>query len=78
MVVGSTDSHSARSSRPALTTLDLHPAQIGDAAVRLLVDVVEDRVADPGSITVPTRMHPRASTRRVRDDRGDASGGGRG
>lgn len=68
MIVGSTDSHSARSATPALTTLDLYPTRIGQEAVRLLVRLLESRPVEAHQVVVPTGMHLRASTRRRRAD----------
>ncbi len=62
-VAGCTDSHAARSSRPALTALSLNPECIGTEAVELLVNLVESgEAAEPHRI-VPFSVIPRASTR---------------
>lgn len=62
-VAGCTDSHAARSSRPALTALSLNPEWIGTEAVELLVTLVESgEAAEPHRI-VPFAVIPRESTR---------------
>jgi DNA-binding LacI/PurR family transcriptional regulator len=61
-VAGCTDSHAARSSRPALTALSLNPEWIGTEAVDLLVTLLEHGTpAEPHRI-VPFVVIPRAST----------------
>jgi DNA-binding LacI/PurR family transcriptional regulator len=61
-VAGCTDSHAARSSRPALTALSLNPEWIGTEAVDLLVTLVESgEAAEPNRI-VPFAVIPREST----------------
>jgi DNA-binding LacI/PurR family transcriptional regulator len=62
-VAGCTDSHAARSSRPALTALSLNPEWIGTEAVELLVTLVESGQADEPHRIVPFVVIPRASTR---------------
>jgi DNA-binding LacI/PurR family transcriptional regulator len=64
LLVGCTDSDAARLARPALTILNLHAAEIGRRAVELLADVVEERVEPDATVTIPTRVVVRASTRR--------------
>lgn len=51
--------------RPSLTGLSLHPDQIGARAAELLIELVEDRTPPSLHITVPTRLVPRTSTRRL-------------
>jgi DNA-binding LacI/PurR family transcriptional regulator len=65
LVVGNTDSDAARLATPALTALNLHPDEIGRRAVELLADIIEG-IGPPltRSVTVPTRIIARASTRR--------------
>ena len=76
-VAGCTDSHAARSSRPALTALSLNPEWIGTEAVELLVTLVErGEAAEPHRI-VPFAVIPRESTRAATTSRA-ASGSGRG
>jgi DNA-binding LacI/PurR family transcriptional regulator len=55
---------SARLARPSLTALSLHPDEIGRRAVELLADVIAGVDPPPPNVTVPTRIIPRASTRR--------------
>jgi DNA-binding LacI/PurR family transcriptional regulator len=64
LVAGCTDSDAARTARPALTALNLHPDQLGRDAVHLLADLVEGREPARERVTVPTRIVTRASTRR--------------
>lgn len=64
LVVGTTDSDAGRLASPALTALNLHPHEIGRAAVTMLVDLVEGREPPRRHIVVGTRLIARASTRR--------------
>jgi DNA-binding LacI/PurR family transcriptional regulator len=65
LVAACTNSPAARSAKPALTSLDVHPERVGRAAAQLLVDIVED-AADSREkrVIVPTRIVARASSRR--------------
>lgn len=60
-----TESQAPQQARPPLTTLNLHPLEIGRAAARLLVDLVEGRRPARPRIYVPHRVVARASTRRA-------------
>jgi DNA-binding LacI/PurR family transcriptional regulator len=51
--------------RPTITSLDLHPAEIGRRAAALLVDVIEDREPEESQLIVPTRLIVRRSTNRT-------------
>jgi DNA-binding LacI/PurR family transcriptional regulator len=64
LVVGNTDSDAARLARPSLTTLSLHPDEIGRRAVDLLADLIEGAEPATRNVIVPTRIITRASTRR--------------
>jgi len=64
LVVGNTDSDAARLATPSLTALSLHPDEIGRRAVELLADVITGADPPPPNVIVPTRIIPRASTRR--------------
>jgi DNA-binding LacI/PurR family transcriptional regulator len=66
LVSTATESQAASRVRPSLTVLNLHPEQIGARAAELLVDLVEGREPAKRQIIVPTRVVPRASTRRTR------------
>jgi DNA-binding LacI/PurR family transcriptional regulator len=48
----------------ALTTLDLHPQEIGRAAASLLVELLEERAPRTQTVTVAHRVIARASTKR--------------
>jgi DNA-binding LacI/PurR family transcriptional regulator len=50
--------------RPTITSLDLHPAEIGTLAAALLVDLIEEREPDARQLIVPTRLIARTSTAR--------------
>ncbi len=63
LVAGCTDSDAARFSQPALTTLNLHPEQIGHQAVEMLAGRIEGRAQTPRQAVVGTRIVVRASTR---------------
>jgi DNA-binding LacI/PurR family transcriptional regulator len=49
---------------PTITSLDLHPAEIGRLAAELLVDLIEERQPPERQLVVPTRLIPRGSTNR--------------
>jgi DNA-binding LacI/PurR family transcriptional regulator len=51
--------------RPSLTGLSLHPDQIGTRAAELLIDLVQERTPPSVHVTVPTRLVPRTSTKRL-------------
>ncbi len=61
-IAGCTDSHAARSSRPALTALSLNPEQIGNETINLLVALIEERDPVERHRFVPYSVIPRAST----------------
>jgi DNA-binding LacI/PurR family transcriptional regulator len=61
-----TNGESTRAARPPLTALELYPERIGAAAVEMLVDLIEDREPAQRQVVVPTRLIPRASTKRLR------------
>jgi DNA-binding LacI/PurR family transcriptional regulator len=69
VVMTATESSHGQSSGPSVTALDLHPNQIGQRAVELLIDIVEER-AEGGEVLVPTTIIPRASTKRPATGRG--------
>jgi DNA-binding LacI/PurR family transcriptional regulator len=69
LAMTATQSSHGQSSGPSVTALDLHPNQIGQRAVELLIDIVEERV-EGGEILVPTTIIPRASTKRPASGRG--------
>ncbi|MFG2334908.1 substrate-binding domain-containing protein, partial [Streptomyces sp. NPDC048604] len=49
---------------PPITTLSLKPRRIGTAVVQLLIDAIEGIGHDnPDSITMPTQLIARASSR---------------
>jgi DNA-binding LacI/PurR family transcriptional regulator len=66
LVVGTTDSDAGRWASPALTALNLHPQELGRAAVAMLIDLVEGREPPQRQVLVETRLHARASTKRPR------------
>ncbi|HST40250.1 MAG TPA: LacI family DNA-binding transcriptional regulator [Conexibacter sp.] len=60
-----TESQAPEQARPALTTLNLHPAEIGRAAASLLIALLDDE--EPARhVVVPHRVVARSSTRRRR------------
>lgn len=69
LAMTSTESRQGQSSGPSVTALDLHPDQIGQRAIELLIDIVEGRRTG-GHVLVPTRLIPRTSTKRPRSSRG--------
>ncbi len=64
LVSTATESEGASRVRPSLTVLNLYPELIGQRAADLLVDLVEGKEPPQRQIVVPTRVVPRASTRR--------------
>lgn len=72
MIAGYTDSESNLRTDPAITALQLHPGQIGQRAVELLIDLVEDVEPRESQVLVPTRLTARGSTRRRRKARSDS------
>jgi DNA-binding LacI/PurR family transcriptional regulator len=48
---------------PALTTLEIHPREVGRSAARLLVDLLDDREPEQHNVIVPHRIVARASSR---------------
>jgi DNA-binding LacI/PurR family transcriptional regulator len=62
-VAGCTDSDAARSSRPSLTALSVHPEWIGAEAVDVLVSLMDDGAPAVAHRVVPFSVIPRASTR---------------
>jgi DNA-binding LacI/PurR family transcriptional regulator len=65
LVSTATESEAGGRVRPSLTVLNLYPELIGQHAAELLVDLVEGREPSRRQIIVPTRVVPRASTRRT-------------
>lgn len=64
LVSGCADSAASKWARPGLTTLELHPGQIGAAAVEMLTALIEGREPETRQASVPTRVVARGSTRR--------------
>jgi DNA-binding LacI/PurR family transcriptional regulator len=64
MVTGVADSEASKWARPGLTTLELYPSQIGDAAVKILTALIEGREPPESQVYVPHRIMARGSTRR--------------
>jgi DNA-binding LacI/PurR family transcriptional regulator len=61
-VAGCTDSDAARSSRPSLTALSVHPERIGAEAVDLLIGLLDDGAPIAPHRVVPFSVIPRGST----------------
>ncbi len=66
LVSTATESEGASRMRPSLTVLNLYPELIGQHVADLPVDLVEAKRPAQRQILVPTRVAPRASTRRRR------------
>jgi DNA-binding LacI/PurR family transcriptional regulator len=64
MVASLSDRGQTARATPPLTTLDLHPRELGTAAAQLLADLVEGTVEHHAPLTVPTTLLTRASTAR--------------
>jgi DNA-binding LacI/PurR family transcriptional regulator len=65
MVATLADLGLAERSTPPLTTLELHPRDLGAAASEMLADLVDGTVSDPAPVIVPTRVVARESTARA-------------
>ena len=61
-VVGCTDSGESTTAEPPLTSMNLHPQELGRAAVELLVQAVEGRTPAERHRYVPTNLIVRASS----------------
>jgi DNA-binding LacI/PurR family transcriptional regulator len=64
LVTGCTDSEAGKWARPGLTTLALHPGEIGRAAVEMVTTLIGGGEPPIPQRLVPTRILPRGSTRR--------------
>ena len=64
MIAACTDSDAGRWARPSLTALALEPDRIASAGIALLADLIEGREPRQSRVVIPTRIVPRASTRR--------------
>jgi DNA-binding LacI/PurR family transcriptional regulator len=62
LVAACTDSVAAQAARPPLTTLALHPEQIGREAASMLIDILEGNPVEPRHRVVPTKLIAREST----------------
>ena len=67
MVASMSDRGMTAKAVPPLSTLDLHPRELGAAAAELLADLVEGTIVDPPPVTVPTTLVTRASTARAQE-----------
>lgn len=56
------DSDVIRSASPPVTAVELHPDQVGSAAVDLLLKRIESAQAPPEHMVVPSTIHERASS----------------
>jgi DNA-binding LacI/PurR family transcriptional regulator len=64
MVSGCVNSEASKWARPGMTTLELYPQKIGDAAVNILTALIEGSEPPQGQVYVPHRLIARGSTRR--------------
>jgi DNA-binding LacI/PurR family transcriptional regulator len=64
MISGCVDSEASKWARPGLTTVELHPNRIGDAAVGIVMALIEGREPPASQVLVPSRILARGSTRR--------------
>jgi DNA-binding LacI/PurR family transcriptional regulator len=64
MVAGCTDSRASAWATPPLTAVQLNPEEIGRAAVRVLIDLIEGREPQFNPVLVPTGLRERESTAR--------------
>jgi DNA-binding LacI/PurR family transcriptional regulator len=66
LLAGLSDSEASRTAHPPLTTLSLNPKKIGEAAVEMLIALIEERPIPEPHVRIPTRVITRTSTRRAR------------
>jgi DNA-binding LacI/PurR family transcriptional regulator len=64
MVSGCADSEASKWARPGLTTVELHPGQIGDEAIAIVAALIDGREPAAPRVRVPSRIILRASTKR--------------
>ncbi|ADB52264.1 LacI family DNA-binding transcriptional regulator [Conexibacter woesei] len=64
MIVAVSDGSILAQPHTSITATDLASAEIGAAAVRLLIDRLDGRAPEPRSVRVPSTLRIRASTRR--------------
>ena len=62
LLAGLSDSQSARSARPPLTALDLHPESVGRCAAEMLIALVEGGRIRSRHRLIPAQVVPRQST----------------
>lgn len=60
-----TESQAPEQASPSLTTLNLHPEEIGRSAASLLVDLLDEQEPTQRHVLVPHRVIARSSTRRA-------------
>ena len=65
MVAGCTDSRASAWANPPLTAVLLNPEEIGRAAVRVLIDLIEGREPQFNPVIIPTGIRARESTARA-------------
>ena len=65
LLAGLSDSESARSSRPPLTVLALHPDLVGQGAAEMLIALVEGRKTSSRHRLIPAQVITRRSTERT-------------
>jgi len=64
-IVATVDSQAMRSSSPALTAIENHPATIGERAIRIMVGLLNDEVEPPVGEIIPAELQVRESTART-------------
>lgn len=64
LIAAYTDSESNLRADPTITALQLHPDQIGQQAIELLIDLIEGAGPREQQILIPSRLVARSSTRR--------------
>jgi DNA-binding LacI/PurR family transcriptional regulator len=65
LLAGLSDSEASRTAHPPLTTLSLNPKKIGEAAVEMLIALIDGRPLPEPHVRIPTRVIARTSTRRA-------------
>ena len=65
-IIGVNNTEASRYHHPSLTTIDVHPYQLGVHAMNLMLDMLNEKVAAPSSVTVPFTLMERQSVADIR------------
>ena len=65
-IIGVNNTEASRYHHPPLTTIDVHPYQLGVHAMNLMLDMLNEKVTAPSSVTVPFTLMERQSVADIR------------